>query len=102
MPDCIIKKRKTEFLHEMDFLFQNIISIKMQEPVGATPCVEKHQGEFSEYWSLNYAKAIVFMAKKVVESELYNLQPIKNSEKIAYMETFRKDLSKALLSHYKK
>jgi len=74
----------------------------MEDPIGATPCVEKHQDEFSEYWSLNYAKAIVFMAKKVVESELYNLQPIKNSEKIAYMETFRKDLSKALLSHYKK
>ena len=72
----------------------------MEEPSGATPTEDTTHGEYTRCWSLNYAKCTVYLARKIMEREVFRLEKIKFSEKVKYMNKFRKDLNRALSEYY--
>ena len=72
----------------------------MEEPSGGTPSEDTTRGEYTRCWSLNYAKCTVYLARKIMEREVFRLEKIKFSEKINYMKKFRKDLTQVLSEHY--
>jgi len=76
--------------------------VNMLDPIGGTPYGERHSEEYNKYWILNYAQAQVYLARKIVEAELFNLKRLHVGEKMKLMSQYRKELRKALSEHYKK
>ena len=74
----------------------------MDDPIGATPLDKTTNGEFSVYWSINYSKYIVELARKIVERELFHLPELTYSEKVGRIERYKRELHTALLEHYSK
>ena len=75
--------------------------VKMLDPIGGTPYGERHSEEYNKYWILNYAQAQVYLARKILEAEMFNLKKMEIGEKMNFMSRYRKDLRKALAEHYK-
>ena len=74
----------------------------MDQAIGGSPCEDPTEGEFVEYWSLNYAIESVKFARKIIERELFRLENFTLKEKVQHMKTFRKKMTKELNEHYEK
>ena len=74
----------------------------MDDPIGGTPLDTTTNGEFSVYWSINYSKYIVELARKIVERELFHLPELTYSEKVGRIERYKRELHTALTEFYSK
>jgi hypothetical protein len=86
----------------METFYPRKAIVIMEDPVGGTPYGEQYSEEYNKYWTLNYAQGVVYLARKIIEAELFNLKRLHTGEKMKYMSQYRKDLRKALTEHYKK